>query len=102
MARRDWLEDVRLMREAGVNLVSMGIFSWTRMEPHPDEYDFEWIDRLMDLLHEHRVSVTLPHPPHLPQPGLFTVILRFFPLQPMEQPCGMARVVTTVRQPGLS
>ena len=23
-----WLEDVRLMREANVNLVSLGVFSW--------------------------------------------------------------------------
>ncbi len=57
-----WLEDVRLMREAGVNLVSMGIFSWTKLEPRPDEYDFGWLDRLMDLLHEHGVQVNLATP----------------------------------------
>ena len=32
-----WDEDVRLMREAGVNLVSLGIFSWAKLEPHPGE-----------------------------------------------------------------
>jgi len=57
-----WLEDIRLMREAGVNLVSMGIFSWTKLEPRPDEYDFGWLDRLMDLLHEHGVQVNLATP----------------------------------------
>jgi beta-galactosidase len=57
-----WPEDARLMREAGVNLVSLGIFSWSRLEPHPDEYDFAWLDRLMDLLHEHGVSVNLATP----------------------------------------
>ena len=30
-----WREDVRLMQEAGVNLVSLGIFSWAQMEPRP-------------------------------------------------------------------
>jgi beta-galactosidase len=57
-----WLEDVRLMREAAVNHVSMGIFSWSKLEPRPDEYDFDWLDRLMDLLHEHGVSVNLATP----------------------------------------
>lgn len=57
-----WTEDARLMREAGVNLVSMGIFSWTKLEPRPDEYDFAWLDRLMDLLYEHGVSVNLATP----------------------------------------
>jgi len=57
-----WLEDVRLMREAGVNHVSMGIFSWARLEPRRGEYDFDWLDRLMDLLHENGVSVNLSTP----------------------------------------
>jgi len=57
-----WLEDARLMREAGVNLVSLGIFSWSKMEPRQDEFDFDWLDRLMDLLHEHGVSVNLATP----------------------------------------
>jgi beta-galactosidase len=61
-----WLEDARLMRDAGVNLVSMGIFSWTKLEPRPDEYDFGWLDRLMDLLHEHGVSVNLATPTAAP------------------------------------
>jgi len=57
-----WLEDARLMREAGVNLVSLGIFSWAKLEPRSDEYDFSWLDRLMDLLHDHRVGVNLATP----------------------------------------
>src|SRR5215208_5714769 len=54
-----WHEDVRLMREAGVNLVSLGIFSWAKLEPRPGEYDFEWLDRIVDLLHEGGVMVDL-------------------------------------------
>jgi len=57
-----WLEDARLMQEAGVNLVSLGIFSWSQLEPRPDEFDFGWLDRLMDLLHEHGVRVNLATP----------------------------------------
>jgi beta-galactosidase len=57
-----WLEDVRLMREAGVNLVSVGIFSWSRIQPAPEQWDFGWLDRVIDLLHEHGVAVDLGTP----------------------------------------
>lgn len=57
-----WLEDARLMQEAGVNLVSLGIFSWSKMQPSEHEFDFDWLDRLMDLLHAHGVNVNLATP----------------------------------------
>jgi beta-galactosidase len=57
-----WPEDARLMQEAGVNLVSLGIFSWAKMEPEPGVFDFTWLDQLMDLLHAHGVSVNLATP----------------------------------------
>ena len=46
-----WAEDVRLMNEAGVNLVSLGIFSWALLEPREGEFDFGWLDRVIGLLH---------------------------------------------------
>jgi beta-galactosidase len=57
-----WLEDACLMREAGVNLVSMGIFAWAKLQPNSGRYDFSWLDRLMDLLHDHGVAVNLATP----------------------------------------
>lgn len=57
-----WLEDVQLMKEAGVNLVSLGIFSWAKLEPQPGVFDFDWLDRLMDLLHTNGISVNLATP----------------------------------------
>ncbi|MEU5046566.1 beta-galactosidase [Streptomyces griseorubiginosus] len=57
-----WDEDVRLMREAGVSMVSVGIFSWALLEPEPGEYDFGWLDRVMDLLHENGIRVDLGTP----------------------------------------
>jgi beta-galactosidase len=56
---RVWAEDARLMREAGVNLVSVGIFSWARIEPAAGRYDFGWLDRVLDLLHDHGIGVDL-------------------------------------------
>ena len=54
-----WLEDAQLMQEAGVNLVTVGVFSWALLEPEPDVYEFDWLDRLLDLLHTHGIAVDL-------------------------------------------
>ena len=65
-----WEEDVRLMQEASVNIVSLGIFSWSRLEPAAANYDFEWLDRIMDMLHGAGVSVDLATATASPPPWL--------------------------------
>ena len=65
-----WSEDVRLMREAGVNLVSLGIFAWSRLEPKEGTFNFEWLDRIMNILHEGGVSVDLATATASPPPWL--------------------------------
>jgi beta-galactosidase len=60
--RHVWDEDVALMREAGVNLVSVGIFSWALLEPREGEYDFGWLDDVLDLLHANGIAVDLGTP----------------------------------------
>ncbi|HEU5428101.1 MAG TPA: beta-galactosidase [Actinocrinis sp.] len=61
-----WTEDVALMREAGVNLVSLGIFSWVKLEPEPGKFEFGWLDRIIDLLHEGGIAVDLATPTAAP------------------------------------
>ena len=61
-----WQDDVRLMREAGVTMVSVGIFSWALLETAPGEYDFGWLDRIIDLLHENGIRVDLGTPTVVP------------------------------------
>ncbi|AUG28492.1 MULTISPECIES: beta-galactosidase [Microbacterium] len=58
-SRDVWAEDMRLMREAGVNIVSLAIFSWALLEPRPGEFDFGWLDEVIDLLHENGIDVDL-------------------------------------------
>jgi len=58
------------MQEACVNLVSLGIFSWARIEPTEGAYDFEWLDRIMDMLHEGGISVDLATASASPPPWL--------------------------------
>ncbi len=63
-----WDEDVRLMREAGVNLVSVGIFSWSLLEPSEGVYEFGWLDRVLDLLHANGIRVDLANATASPPP----------------------------------
>ena len=65
-----WLEDMRLMQQAGVNLVSLGVFAWSRLEPAPMQYDFGWLDTVMDLLAQHGIKANLATATASPPPWL--------------------------------
>jgi len=45
-----WDEDMRLMKLAHCNTMSVGIFSWTALEPEEGHFDFQWLDEIMDKL----------------------------------------------------
>jgi beta-galactosidase len=58
-SRDVWKQDIRLMQKANVNLVSLGIFSWAKLEISDGDYQFGWLDEVMDLLHAGGISVDL-------------------------------------------
>ncbi|MFI2618317.1 beta-galactosidase [Streptomyces sp. NPDC018584] len=78
--REVWEEDIRLMREAGVNLVSVGIFSWARLQPTADTWDFTWLDEVMDLLHAGGIGVDLATATASPPPWLTTAHPQILPV----------------------
>lgn len=59
-------EDIALMHEASVNVVSLGIFSWARLEPKRDDYHFGWLDSVIERLHLAGISVDLATPTAAP------------------------------------
>lgn len=61
-----WPEDIRLMLEAGVNVVRMGEFAWGLYEPEEGRFDFEWMRRAMDLFHQAGIQVVLGTPTAAP------------------------------------
>ncbi|MEU5180052.1 beta-galactosidase [Streptomyces longwoodensis] len=67
----EWAEDMRLMREAGVNLVSVGIFAWALLEPSEGVYDFARLDQVLDLLHENGIAADLATPTAAPPAWFF-------------------------------
>jgi beta-galactosidase len=53
------LEDLELMKEAGVTFLSVGIFSWALLEPAEGEYQFGWLDEVLDNLAAAGIKVAL-------------------------------------------
>ena len=57
--RSTWADDVAAMVDMGVNMVTLGVFSWAIIEPRPDTYEFGWLDDVMDLLHDAGIRIDL-------------------------------------------
>jgi len=55
-------KDIELMKKAHINNVSLGIFSWAHLEPRKDEFDFKWMDEVIDRLYEAGIYVNLATP----------------------------------------
>lgn len=57
-----WSIDARLMKEANFNVVRLAEFAWFRMEPNEGQYDFDWLDRAIDILQSNGMKVVLGTP----------------------------------------
>lgn len=64
-----WLEypevlekDIKLMKEAGCNVMSVGIFAWARLEPKEGCFSFEWLDEIIDRLYANGIYTILATP----------------------------------------
>jgi beta-galactosidase len=65
-----WVEDARLMAEAGFNVVRLAEFAWSKMEPNEGEFEFDWLDRAISVLLSHGIQVILGTPTASPPPWL--------------------------------
>jgi beta-galactosidase len=61
-------QDLELMRQARVNLVTVGVFSWAQLEPQEGKYDFAWLDSVLDSLADSGIGVALATPTASPPP----------------------------------
>jgi beta-galactosidase len=57
-----WPEDMRLMRLAHCNTMTVGVFAWTALEPEEGHFTFDWLDRIMDMLAENGSYAVLATP----------------------------------------
>lgn len=54
-----WEEDMRLLKKAGVNIVTLNVFSWAAVQPDEETYDFGRLDRIMDLAEKNGLLVCM-------------------------------------------
>jgi beta-galactosidase len=66
-----WETDVRMMREAGFNIVRMGEFAWARIEPVEGQQDFAWLDRIVEMLAKEGLQTLMGTPTSQPPPWLY-------------------------------
>ena len=59
-------EDMRLFKKAGINLLTLPVFSWAKLEPDEGVYDFDWLDKIIDTIWANGIYVCLLPPPLSP------------------------------------
>ena len=61
-----WPEDIRLMKEAALTVVRMAEFAWSTMEPMAGKFNFDWLERAVDLLAASGIASVLGTPTAAP------------------------------------
>src|SRR5699024_8231901 len=80
--RETWREDVDLMRSARVNTVTLGVFSWSVLEPADGVYETEWLDEVISLITEAGIGFFLATPTASPPPWLTRTAPDAMPVRP--------------------
>lgn len=55
-------EDIRMMKKAGMNCATLGVFSWSTYEPREGEFHFAWLHDIMDKLYANGIYTILATP----------------------------------------
>ena len=54
-----WAEDMRLFKLAGIDTVTLNVFSWAALQPSEDTYEFSRLDKIMAMCRENGLKVVL-------------------------------------------
>ncbi|WP_040205222.1 beta-galactosidase [Neobacillus jeddahensis] len=60
--RDRWAEDVRLMKEAGVNIIRLADLAWSKLEPTNGTFDFGWLDDFIEMVSKENVQIVMATP----------------------------------------
>jgi beta-galactosidase len=77
-----WERDLSLMQAAGINVVRVGEFAWSRLEPAEGHYDFDWLARAIRMARRHHIAVVIGTPTDAPPDWLtsrYAQVLRVGP-----------------------
>ncbi|UDJ84153.1 beta-galactosidase [Kosakonia oryzae] len=54
--------DIAMMKQANCNVMSVGIFSWSKLEPREGEFNFAWLDSVIEKLYAAGIHIFLATP----------------------------------------
>ena len=57
--REVWNEDMRLFKKAGINSATVNVFSWAKLQPNEETYDFSELDDVIDMLGKENLDIVL-------------------------------------------
>lgn len=55
-------KDITYFKQANINEVTIGVFSWSMLEPEEGKYDFTWMEEIINKMYENGISVILATP----------------------------------------
>lgn len=62
----EWADHARQIVDIGLSYVRIGEFAWSRLEPNPGQYEFDWLRRSLDVLHAAGLKIVLGTPTATP------------------------------------
>lgn len=78
----EWKRDVEIMAEAGINTVRLAEFAWAKMEIDEGQFDFDWLERFVELAGEADIDSILCTPTEAPPPWLTVKYPHVLPVGP--------------------
>jgi len=69
-------QDIRLMKDAGLSVVRIGESTWSSWEPQEGKFEFAWMDRILDRMHQAGIKAILGTPTYSIPPWLYKSIRR--------------------------
>jgi beta-galactosidase len=88
LSAKYWTSDFDAMREAGIRMVRVGEFAWSRFEPDQGRYELDWLRQVLDLAHSRELAVVLGTPTSAPPKWLVDRMPDMVPLGPQGHPKG--------------
>lgn len=61
-----WDEDFALFKSLGINVITLPVFSWAKIQPDETRFCFEWLDEIVDLAEKNGISITMATPTAAP------------------------------------
>ena len=57
--REIWAQDMELFKKAGINSATVNVFSWAKLQPDENTYDFSELDDIINMLSENNIDIVL-------------------------------------------